>query len=76
MLVEIGLLLVTVSWAIQLYETKFNNTNLDIKFVLLYTVGVFILAIDGLISNNFWTGFLNAAICFIALAAGAFTLKR
>lgn len=67
MLAYIGMILIIAGWIMQIMHLK-KDQNLCIKFVVLYSLGVFLLVIDG-----FWDGFtvlglLNLASLVAALA--------
>lgn len=64
----IGLLLITIGWIIQFYETVIRkDKNINPYFLLLYLLGVIFLVIGDLFINDLVSGFLNLITVILPL---------
>lgn len=76
MLTMLGLLLIILSWLVQLYISAARKIfALSLKFVVIYAVGYILLVIDAIQTSNTMVLILNLAILIVALLAGFFSKK-
>ena len=76
MLTMLGLLLIILSWLVQLYISAARKIfALSLKFVVIYAVGYILLVIDAFQTGNTMVLILNLAIIIVALIAGFFSKK-
>lgn len=73
MLSYIGLVLIIVGWSIQFLN---KDKNIDMKFMLLYILGVVLLAIDGFTSGLTELAVLNVISGIAAIAVLVKVLKK
>lgn len=64
----IALLMIVAGWAIQFVSTTRKNPQLNISFVLLYTIGVFILVFDSMSAGQISVGLLNLSAAVVSAA--------
>jgi len=75
-LVIIGLVLITLGWAVQLYYSRVRKVfALSMKFVVIYVVGCLLLVMDGLRTGNSVIWILNLASAVLASLAGYYAKK-
>ena len=71
MIFVIGLAMIIAGWVVQLYKTIINNVReLSPTFLVLYAIGVALLASGNFMGNDIRTGILNT----ISLAVSAVLL--
>jgi hypothetical protein len=68
----VGLIFIIIGWAIQLMR---KDKTIDIKFVVIYSLGVALLAIDGFVNGLIELAVLNL-ISFILAFAVFMKLRR
>jgi hypothetical protein len=61
-MLEIGLILLIAGWGVQAFMIWMERRNLDIFFVLLYAVGVVLIAWANFAAGAIMGGWLNLAI--------------
>ncbi len=64
-MIYLGLILVIIGWAVQLYSRK--SKEIQPAFLLLYSVGVGVLILDGYLSDALGIAGLNAVALLLAL---------
>jgi len=75
-LTMLGLLLIILSWLVQLYISAARKIfALSLKFVVIYAAGCILLVIDGFQTGNTLALILNLAVTILALLAGYFSKK-
>jgi len=75
-LMIIGLVLIILSWLVQLYYSAVRKIfALSLKFVVIYVVGCILLVIDGLQTGNTLIWVLNLLAAVIAFIAAYFAKK-
>ena len=62
----IALLMIIAGWAMQFASVSHKKPELNISFVLLYTIGVFILVFDSLSSGQISVALLNLSAGIIS----------
>lgn len=72
----IGLVLIFLSWLIQLYYSAARKIfALSLKFVIIYVVGCILLVIDAFKTGNTLIWILNLVIAVFAFIAGYFAKR-
>lgn len=56
---ELGLLFIGAAWFVQVFDMGKKQVLLNKQFVLLYALGVALLLLDGITSNNKSANLLN-----------------
>ncbi len=75
-LVTAALILIILSWLIQLYYSASRKIfALSFKTVVIYVVGCILLVIDSVGKGSFFISILNLAAAVIALLAGYFAKR-
>ena len=70
-----GLILITIAWLIQLYFVLKGNKKIQPLFIIVYIIGVFLLAYDGFVVSGIagakfeLASLIASAIVLIALLA-------
>lgn len=66
MLATLGLILIAIGWIMQVRHMR-NDNCLCIKFVVLYSIGVLLLVLEGLWNGPLWMVLLNLVSLVAAL---------
>ena len=72
---ELGLLFIGASWFIQVFDTSPKNTKLNRQFVLLYSLGVALLLVDGVFQGSRVTNILNL-LAFVGSAVVFLRMRK
>jgi hypothetical protein len=63
----IGLIIIIIAWIVQLVLLK-RSRELTPLFIIIYSVGVLVLVIDGFVTKLYDLAFLNLASMLVAIA--------
>lgn len=71
-----GLGLIVAGWLIQLsYTWRGGSSEIQVPFIILYSVGVFVLVVDGYLTGSIKNALLNLA-CLIAAVLVLMKMRR